>query len=210
VLLHGRSAQSLAELFETVVGTERREMLRSVVLGWMPWADVDEVTVSSSEGSWEVALRATIAIHGFGRPEGKDGKTWVLAGLEPVHVVFPRAVVGTLGQSYASRGARQNALAVEQALQYHFHRRIDLPPGASVVRLAAAVEVVDPNIAARRAITQKGQTLEEDFTLSLPTGTVAASRYQAFVAKVQAIDDGFMAGTRIKAGSPAAPRPHLK
>ena len=40
--------------------------------------------------------------------------------------------------------------------------------------------------------------LEEDFTLSLPTGTVPASRYQAFVEKVQAIDDGFMAGTRIR------------
>jgi hypothetical protein len=203
VLLHGRAAQALAELFETVVGTERRGMLRGVVLGWMPWADVDEVTVSSSEGSWEVALRATIAVHGFGRLEGKDGRTWVLAGLEPVHVVFPRAAVGTLGQSYASRGARQNALSIEQPLQYHFHRRIDLPAGASVVRAPATVEVVDPNISARRKITHKGQTLEEDFTLSLPTGTVAAGRYQAFVEKVQTIDDGFMAGTRIHAGSPA-------
>src|SRR6185436_14072311 len=89
VLLHGRTAQSLAESFETVVGTDRRELLRSVVLGWLPWADVEDVSVSSSEGSWEVGLRATIAIHGMGRPEGKDGKTWVLAGLEPVHFVFP-------------------------------------------------------------------------------------------------------------------------
>ncbi len=128
VLLHGHTAQSLSELFETIVGTERREMLRNVVLGWLPWADVDELTVSSSEGSWEVALRATIAIHGFGRPEGKDGRTWVLAGLEPVHVVFPRGAVGTLAASYASRGARQNALSIESPLQYHFHRRIDLPP----------------------------------------------------------------------------------
>ncbi len=104
VLLHGRTAQTLAEAFETVVGSDRREMLRGVVLGWVPWADVDDVNVSSLEGSWEVALRAQIAVHGYGRPEGKGGKTWVLAGLEPVHIVFPRATVGTLGATYASRG----------------------------------------------------------------------------------------------------------
>ena len=67
VLLHGRTAQTLAEAFETVVGSDRQEMLRGVVLGWVPWADVDDVAVSSIEGSWEVALRAQIAVHGYGR-----------------------------------------------------------------------------------------------------------------------------------------------
>lgn len=198
VLLHGRAAQGLAEIFETVVGSDRREVLRGVVLGWLPWADVEDVSVSSSEGSWEVALRANIAIHGFGRPEGKDGKTWVLAGLEPVHVVFPRGPVGTLGGTYASRGARQNALSIDAPLQYHLRRRIELPAGATVARAAAAVDVTDPNVHARRKLTLSGKTLEEDFVLSLPTGTVAASRYQAFVGSVQIIDDGFMAGTRIR------------
>src|SRR6185436_1352463 len=70
VLLQGRAAQSLSEAFETVVGTDRLALLRSVVLGWLPWADVEEVTVSSPEGSFGVALRASIAIQGFGRPEG--------------------------------------------------------------------------------------------------------------------------------------------
>ena len=207
VLLHGRAAQSLAELFETVVGTERTAMLRGVVLGWLPWADVEDVAVSSSDGSWEVALRATIAIHGFGRPEGKDGRTWVLAGLEPVHVVFPRGAVGTLGASYASRGARQNALSIDAPLQYHFHRIIELPPGASVAHAPPAVAVTDPNISAHREVRAQGNHLEEDFRLSLPTGTVAASRYPAFVGKVQAIDDGFMAGTRIQIGAPRSPAP---
>jgi hypothetical protein len=198
VLLHGRTAQSLSEIFETVVGTERREVLRGVVLGWLPWADVEDVSVSSTEGSWEVAVRATIAIHGFGRPEGKDGKTWVLAGLEPVHFVFPRGAVGTLGATYASRGARQNALSIDTPLQYHFRRRIDLPAGATIVRPAGAVEVSDPSIQARRSLSVHGAAFEEDFALSLPTGTVPASRYQAFVEKVQAVDDGFMAGTRLR------------
>jgi len=198
VLLHGRAAQGLAESFETVVGTERREVLRRVVLGWLPWADVEEVAVSSSEGSWEIALRAVIAIHGLGRPEGKDGKTWVLAGLEPVHFVFPRGQVGTLGGTYASRGARQNALSIDTPLQYHLRRRIELPAGVTVARAPADVDVGDPSVRARRKLTTRGNVVEEDFVLSLPTGTVPASRYQAFVAKVQAIDDGFMAGVRLK------------
>jgi hypothetical protein len=205
VLLHGRSAQSLAELFETVVGTERTAMLRGVVLGWMPWADVDDVAVSSTEGSWEVALRATIAVHGFGRPEGKDGKILVVPGLEPVHFVFPNHAVGTLGASYASRGARQNALSIEAPLQYHFRRRLELPPGAVVTRPPPGVSVTDPNISARRRANLQGSVLEEDFTLSLPTGTVAAGRYPAFVANVQSIDDGFMAGTRVTLSGSHAP-----
>lgn len=197
-LLHGRAAQALAESFETVVGTERREVLRNVVLGYVPWADVEDVAVSSSEGSWEIALRATIAIHGLGRPEGKDGKTWVLAGFEPVHMVFPRPYVATLGAAYASRAARQNALSIDAPLQYHFHRRIELPAGATVARAPSEVDITDPNVRARRKLKAKGKVLEDDFVLSLPTGTVPASRYQAFVEKVQAIDDGFMAGTRLK------------
>jgi hypothetical protein len=198
VLLHGRTAQTLAEAFETVVGTDRREMLRGVVLGWVPWADVEDVTVSSTEGSWEVALRASIAVHGYGRPEGKGGKTWVLAGLEPVHIVFPRATVGTLGATYASRGARQNALSIDNPIQYHVHRRIELPAGAKVTRAPSDLDVRGPNLTANRKTTSAGQVLEDSFTLSLPTGTVAAESYPIFVGKVQAVDDGFMAGTRVQ------------
>jgi hypothetical protein len=198
VLLHGRTAQTLAEAFETVVGSDRQEMLRGVVLGWVPWADVEDVTVSSTEGSWEVALRAKIAVHGYGRPEGKDGKTWVLAGLEPVHIVFPRATVGTLGATYASRGARQNALSIDAPIQYHVHRRIELPAGAKVTRAPVNLDVLGPNLTASRTTTSAGLVLEDSFTLSLPTGTVAAESYPVFVSKVQAVDNGFMAGTRVQ------------
>lgn len=197
ILLHGRAAQSLAEAFETVVGTERLQMLRSVVLGWLPWADVENVTVSSSEGSWEVALRATIKVHGYGRPEGKDGKTWVLPGIEPVHMVFPRAFAGTLGATYASRAARQSALLIDTALQYHVRRRIELPAGAAVTRSPQGVRLEGGGLEATRKGTY-GAVIEEDFALSLPTGTVQADAYQGFVEKVRAIDDSFMEGTRVR------------
>lgn len=197
ILLHGRAAQSLAEAFETVVGTKRRQMLQGVVLGWLPWADVEEVTVSSTEGSWEIALRASIRIHGYARPEGADGKTWVLPGIEPVHMVIPQGFAGTLGATYASRGARQSALLIDTALQYHVRRRVELPAGAAVTRPPEAVRVDDPRLEAVRK-GNYGAVIEEDFSLSLPTGTVPAEAYQGFVEKVRSIDDGFMAGTRVR------------
>jgi len=43
-----------------------------------------------------------------------------------------------------------------------------------------------------------GAVIEEDFRLSLPTGTVSAEEYQGFVDRVQAIDSGFMAGIRVE------------
>ncbi|AKT36380.1 hypothetical protein [Chondromyces crocatus] len=220
ILLRGRAAQSLSEAFETVVGTDRREMLRDVVLGWVPWADVEDVTVSSRQGSWEVALRAEVAIHGFARPEGRGGTTWTLPGIEPVHFSFPRGFAGTLGATYASRGARQSALSIDTTLQYHVRRRIELPEGMEVSRAPAEVAVDDARLAARRKGTY-GAVIEEDFSMSLPTGTVPAGEYQAFVGRVQAIDSGFMAGIRVvsrggaaetakapaKAGASATPAP---
>lgn len=198
IFLRGRAAQSLAEAFQTVVGTDRREMLRDVVLGWVPRADVEDVVVSSREGSWEVALRAQIAIHGFARLEGRAGQVWTLPGIEPVHLSFPRGFAGTLGATYASRGARQSALAIDTSLQYHVRRRIELPPGMEVTRSPAAVNVEDPRLAARRKGTYAA-AIEEDYSMSLPTGTVPAGEYQAFVERVQAIDSGFMAGIRVEA-----------
>ncbi|WP_437598641.1 hypothetical protein WMF28_38400 [Sorangium sp. So ce590] len=203
ILLHGRAAQALSEAFETVVGTARREMLRGVVLGWLPWADVEDVTVSSTEGSWEVALRAAVTIHGFARPEGKDAAAWTLPGLEPVHLVFPRAFTGTLGATYASRGARKSALAIETALQYHVRRRIELPEGYAVLRAPEGVRVEHAGLAASRKGSY-GAVIEEDFAMSLPTGTVSTDEYKAFVERVQAVDSGFMAGIRVARPAPPA------
>jgi len=198
VLLHGRSAQALSDTFELVVGSDRREILRGVVQTWMPWADVDDVSLSSAEGSWEVAIRADISVFGFGRAEGRDGRTWVLPGSEPIHLVFPRSYVGTLGATYASRAARQNTLSIQTALQYHMRRRIELPPGARVTREPVAVEVKSNNVTGSRSVKVEGSVITEDFRLSVPTGTVTAGAYQKFVDDVHAIDDGFLSGIRVE------------
>ncbi|MCC6524039.1 MAG: hypothetical protein IT373_15370 [Polyangiaceae bacterium] len=196
--LHGRTAQGLAAALEVTVGSERRQLLSRVVLGWLPWADVEEVSLASAEGAWDVALRATVSAHGFARPAGRAGKVWVLPGLEPVHRVFPGAGVDTLGGAYASRAERDSALSLDPAILYHLRRRITLPPGARLGRLPRAVAVEAPHVAATRVVTADGTTLEEDFRLSLSTGTVSPAEYPAFVASVQAIDDGFLAGTRVE------------
>src|SRR5262249_51715792 len=47
VSLRGREAQELAEALFRIVGAERQRALRDVVLAWLPWANVDDVQLSS-------------------------------------------------------------------------------------------------------------------------------------------------------------------
>ena len=109
-----------------------------------------------------------------------------------------RGGVATLGATYASRGARQSALSIDSPLQYHVRRRIELPAGYAVTREPAAIDVRDPHLTASRKGTYKANIIEEDYRLNLPTGTVDATEYQQFVERVHVVDDGFMAGVRVK------------
>jgi hypothetical protein len=195
LVLRGHQAQALSESFNTIVGSDRVEMLRSVVLGWVPWADVDDVRLTSGEGSWEVSIDADIAIHGFGSPDGRDGHSFVLNGFEPVHGAGRGS---TLGQSYATRGARQSALSIDSPIQYKLKRRIELAPGMTIEKPPAKVDVKDPNVVASRTTRIAGSVIEEEFALSLPTGTVDAGHYRTFVEDVGAIDAGFLAGIHVK------------
>jgi hypothetical protein len=76
VMLRGRDAQQLAEALVRIVGAERQRALRDEVLGWLPWANVDDVQLASSEGSWQVSLRADVDVSGYAQAEG--AKTWLL------------------------------------------------------------------------------------------------------------------------------------
>jgi hypothetical protein len=194
ILLRGRTAQSLADALEKVVGTDRSDMLRGVVLGWVPWANVDDVGLSSSEGSWQVSLRASVTIPGYAQAEGAS---WVLPGFEPLHAGFPRPFVGTLGATFASQGARESALAIDDAFQYHVHRRIEWSKGMKLVSHLPAIEVKDENLDAYRRGRLQDGLLEEDFGLSIPTGTLDTARYQQFADKAHKVDDGFQAATRV-------------
>lgn len=194
VVLRGRQAQGLAEAFETVVGTDRREMLRRVVLGWLPWANVNDVVLSSTEGSWEVSLRAEVSIPSFAQSEGK---VWVVPGLEPLHSVFPRPSVSTVGATFASRAGRQSALAVDMAFQYHVRRRIELPPGTAAPAVLPSVNVKHELLEATRSVKMQDGAIEEDYALSIATGTVGPEAYDKFAAAARKVDDGFLSGLRI-------------
>jgi hypothetical protein len=199
ILLRGRTAQALADSLEKVVGSDRNDMLRQVVLGWVPWANVDEVGLSSSEGSWQVSLRALVTIPGYAQAEGAS---WVLPGFEPLHVGFPRAYVGTLGATFASQGARESALAIDSAFQYHVHRRVELDPAFQTIGTLPAVEQKDDNLEALRRGKLESGVLEEDFALSLATGTLDTESYGKFAENAHRIDDGFQAATRVARGGP--------
>ena len=202
ILLRGRTAQSLADTLEKVVGSDRNELLQQVVLGWVPWANVDEVGLSSSEGSWQVSLRALVSIPGYAQAEGTS---WVLPGFEPLHVGFPRAYVGTLGATFAGQGARESALAIDNAFQYHVHRRLELDPGIKQIGALPTVDQRDDNLEAIRRGKLENGVLEEDFALSLATGTLDTETYGKFAESAHRIDDGFQAATRVtRAGGGSA------
>ncbi len=195
LVLRGRGAQELGESLFRLVGAERQRALRSVVLGWVPFANVEEVALSSTEGSWQVALRATISVPGYAQREPRG---WALPGLDPVHVGFPRPYVSTLGATLASQSGRESALAITQAAQYHVRRRIELPRGFSLVRAPTPVDVVGPSLRGSRRMTVSGATLEDDFVLEVSTGTVTVADYPMFVRRAQQIDEGFLASLWVR------------
>ena len=56
----------------------------------------------------------------------------------------------------------------------------------------------DSVLGAQRRVAVAPSAVEDDFTLSLSTGTVAADAYGEFAADAHKIDDGFLASTRVK------------
>jgi hypothetical protein len=195
IILRGRDAQELSEAMYRVVGAERQKALRGVVLAWVSFADVDEVGLSSSEGSWQVAVRADISVHGYAQAQQQQ---WILPGIDPLHYPFPRPHVSTLGATYAGQGARENALAINMAVQYHVHRRVELPSGATITRSPMPFEVKSKELEVSRKLQVSGNVVEDDFVLAVSTATVAASKYQEFVRGAHQTDDAFRASTFAK------------
>ncbi len=199
-LIHGRPAQRLAQAFETAVGSKRQKLLRNVVLGWLPWADVRKVSLLSDEGAWQLKLEAGVTIVGFARPEGRDGKTWSLPGIAVVHRVYPGPRATTLGARYTSQAERTTALAIDEPLLYHLKRRIELPPGTTLAHLAKPLAVAGAQLTADRKVNHQGGVITEEFRVNLPVGTVAVELFGDFVKDVRRVDDGFMYGTRVERG----------
>jgi hypothetical protein len=204
VLLRGRSAQDLAEALVRLVGNERQRALRGVALAWMPFATIEKVELSSTEGSWQVAIRAELSAPAYAQVEGtKAGsRSWVLPGLDPIHHVYPRPFATTLSASYANQGTRESALAINRATQYHMRRRVELPAKAQIARLPGPFEGKGPLLSAQRRLSVAGTTIEEDFTLEITTGTIPQGQYDAFVTETHRTDDAFRASTRVKPPTP--------
>jgi hypothetical protein len=194
MLLRGRAAQVLADAFEDKAGSDRRDMLRAVALAWVPWATVDEVRLTTPEGSWQFGMTASIAATGFARP---DGTGHSLAGIAPLHVVDPSPTSSTIGATFAAQGARENALSIDTSFNYRVQRRIDLGDAWTLVSLPVALEVRDARIEASRASRLDGKAVVEQFALSLPTGTVEPSAFAEFFEKARRTDDAFLSAIRI-------------
>lgn len=194
IVLRGRQAQMLSDSLEEVVGSDKEAMLRNAVLGWLPWASVNEVALSSEAGSWEVRLEAQVSILAYAQVESAG---FTLPGLDPVHVAFPAPFVATLGATFASQASRQSALSIDVALQYRFRRRVELPKGTKLAAALPSLETNSPHIEASRAVAFDSGVLEETLSLSLPTGTVPQADYGEFLETVRKVDEGFLQTTRL-------------
>jgi hypothetical protein len=130
--------------------------------------------------------------------------------------------VSTLGATYAGQGGRQNALAINRAVQYHVRRRVELPPETSVVRAPGAFEVRTGPLEASRTFaaqpiaatpSQSGGkvaqafVLEEHFRLGVSTGTVPADKYGDFVQAALKADSAFLASIRVRPPRPEPKKP---
>lgn len=194
--LSGRDAQRLADVFTEVVGTEREQLLRNVVLGWLPDADVSDMTFSAEAG---VLVRAKVTLVGYLQPSDRTGQAFTLPGLVPLHSILPRPSVVTLSQRYAAQAERTSPLGIREAQLYRLRRTITLPPGAEVVRAPAAVGVQGGQwLQASRRFDQKGDVIEERFSLDIPVGTIEAEQYPAFVERMRAVDEAFLFGIGLK------------
>ena len=184
VLLRGRSAQDIAEALVRLVGNERQRALRGIALGVGAVRDrregravVDRRQLAGRDprGAHRARVRA-----GRGN-EARLARRGCCRASIPIHYVFPRPYATTLSAAYASQGARESALAINHATQYHVRRRVELPAKAQIARLPGPFEGKGPLLSAQRKISVAGSTIEEDFTLELTTGTIPKDKYDAFV-----------------------------
>jgi hypothetical protein len=135
-----------------------------------------------------------VSVSGYAQAEGS---AWLLPGLDPLHWVWPRARVSSLSATYATRAARESALAISSAVQYHVHRRVELPGGMVVTNVPGPLEVHGTLVDASRTLTVEKSALDENFVLGVATGTVSAADYDHFVSATHRTDDGFLRAIRI-------------
>jgi len=194
--LSGRDALRLADAFTEVVGTERERLLRNVVLGWLPQADVSEITFSAEAG---VLVRAEVTLVGYLQPTGRTGRAFTLPGVVPLHRILPRPSVATLSQRYAAQAERSSPLGIRQAQLYRLRRKITLPAGTEVVRAPAAIGVQGGRwLKASRRFAHQGDVIEETFSLDIPVGTVEADQYAAFAERARSVDEAFLFSIGLK------------
>jgi hypothetical protein len=87
-------------------------------------------------------------------------------------------------------------------VQYHVHRRIELPSHAIPLRLPGPLDVKSSLLEGSRRIRVTGgegqpRAVEDDFVLGVATGTVPPDEYDAFARAAHAIDDAFLTGIAV-------------
>ena len=177
VVLRGRDAQELAEALFRIVGAERQRALRDVVLAWLPWANVDDVQLASTEGSWQVSLRADVSVSGYAQLEGHEDVAAARARHAPLGVAA--------GARLEPRGDLRVARRAARARSRWAPRSSTTCTGASICprgrrwrACPGPLDVKAKLVDASRKLTVSGggSVVEDDFILDVATGTIPRGR----------------------------------
>jgi hypothetical protein len=194
--LRGRDAQLMADELPYRVGLQRDQRLRAVVLGWLPSATVNDVSLDWEEGAPLVSLKAGVELPGYAQT---DAGGLTLPGIDPLHNIYSEPPVTTLGATYAKHRGRDSSLAIDEAVQYRLRRRIELPAPARLPARPPALALRAPGIEAVRKVGMESgaPVLDERFELAIPTAALDKAGYQRFVQSVARVDDAFLTPTRV-------------
>jgi hypothetical protein len=195
LLLKGRDAHDLTNILEELAGEDRVNALKGYVLGWLPGADVLEVT--ASQDGWWFVLTAKVELSSL---LALDGKRLAIPGAPALHSAG-RAT--TLGATYAAQAKRTTALTIRDAIQYRVHRVIHLPPSTSFTTPLPSLDVTEPTsgMRATRKVSIDGDTMIDDVAFALPTCVVSIEAFPAWTKEARIIDDGLSSVVRVTSPS---------
>ena len=167
-----------------VVGDERQRRCGASCSRWSPSPTSTTCRSRRARGAGRSPSARTSRSSRTRRPRGGQGRRRPLA---PARArAAPRSLPARLRRDarrdLRGAGKRQSALAVSHAVQYHVHRRVELPKSAKVVALPGPLDVKTPHLDATRKSHGRGQRGRRRLRARRPDGDDRPGEYDAFAA----------------------------
>ena len=189
----------MSRAFETTVGFERERLLREVIKGYAPSADI--LNISFDEDPSSITVVAKVRWYALFEA---DRDALRLPGVDALHWVFPNGRSSKLRSVYGPLEKRESSLEIYDAANTIVDRKISFPAGWHVDPCAAR-RITHVIVETERTCEWAGQTYSDHFKIQLRPGQLRPEVYQTFVAKAAEIDASFLESVKVqKSGAPAS------